>query len=170
MRLARRPADIVFTSGATEAAALAFSKWHGVLGTLDAAKIEHDSVNAWVSSGLQVQKTGIVRLSEDAGAQHDPIVLQLANSETGVMQTLTDAVVVSDLTQAFGKVPFAFDWLGCEAGLISAHKLGGPKGIGAYVVRRGEDVPAMIPGGGQEMGRRSGTENVIGIAGIRCGC
>jgi len=159
-------ADIVFTSGATEAAALAFSKWHGVLGTLDAAKIEHDSVNAWVSSGLQVQKTGIVRLSEDAGAQHDPIVLQLANSETGVMQTLTDAVVVSDLTQAFGKVPFAFDWLGCEAGLISAHKLSGPKGIGAYVVRRGEDVPAMIPGGGQEMGRRSGTENVIGIAGF----
>ena len=74
--------------------------------------------------------------------------------------------MVCDMTQAFGKVNFGFDLLDCEAGLISAHKLGGPKGVGAYVVQRGQDVPAHIPGGGQEMGRRSGTENVIGIAGF----
>jgi cysteine desulfurase len=63
-------------------------------------------------------------------------------------------------------VPFAFNWLGCDMGLVSAHKLGGPKGIGALVVRQGIDVPAQLKGGGQEMGRRAGTENLIGIAGF----
>jgi cysteine desulfurase len=92
--------------------------------------------------------------------------LQLANSETGVMQDLPVGLAVSDLTQAFGKVPFAFNWLGCDMGLVSAHKLGGPKGIGALVVRQGIDVPAQLRGGGQEMGRRAGTENLIGIAGF----
>ncbi|HEY6919600.1 MAG TPA: aminotransferase class V-fold PLP-dependent enzyme, partial [Tabrizicola sp.] len=81
-------------------------------------------------------------------------------------QDLPLGLAVSDLTQAFGKVPFAFNWLGCDMGLVSAHKLGGPKGIGALVVRQGIDVPAQLKGGGQEMGRRAGTENLIGIAGF----
>ncbi len=63
-------------------------------------------------------------------------------------------------------MPFAFNWLGCEMGLVSAHKLGGPKGVGALVLRRGLDVAAQLKGGGQEMGRRAGTENLIGIAGF----
>jgi cysteine desulfurase len=92
--------------------------------------------------------------------------LQLANSETGLMQDLPPGLAVSDLTQAFGKVPLAFNWLGCEMGLVSAHKLGGPKGIGALVVRQGIEVPSQLKGGGQEMGRRAGTENLIGIAGF----
>jgi len=92
--------------------------------------------------------------------------LQLANSETGVMQDLAVGLAVSDLTQAFGKVPLAFNWLGCDMGLVSAHKLGGPKGIGALVVRQGIEVPPQMKGGGQEMGRRAGTENLIGIAGF----
>jgi cysteine desulfurase len=71
-----------------------------------------------------------------------------------------------DATQVFGKMPFAFNWAGCEMALISAHKLGGPKGIGALVVRRGTDVAAQLRGGGQEMGRRAGTENVAAIAGF----
>jgi cysteine desulfurase len=75
-------------------------------------------------------------------------------------------LAVSDATQAFGKLPVAFNWLGVQMALISAHKLGGPKGIGAVVMKRGTELPAMIKGGGQEMGRRSGTENVIGIAGF----
>ncbi len=54
--------------------------------------------------------------------------LQLANSETGVMQDLPAGLAVSDLTQAFGKVPFAFNWLGCDMGLVSAHKLGRAEG------------------------------------------
>jgi cysteine desulfurase len=92
--------------------------------------------------------------------------MQLANSETGILQDLPAGLAVSDLTQAFGKVPFAFNWLGCDKGLVSAHKLGGPKGIGALVVRSGIEVPAQLKGGGQEMGRRAGTENLIGIAGF----
>jgi cysteine desulfurase len=92
--------------------------------------------------------------------------LQLANSETGILQDLPEGLAVSDLTQGFGKVPFAFNWLGVDMGLISAHKLGGPKGIGALVVRQGIEVPAQLKGGGQEMGRRAGTENLIGIAGF----
>ncbi|HLQ18008.1 MAG TPA: aminotransferase class V-fold PLP-dependent enzyme, partial [Tabrizicola sp.] len=92
--------------------------------------------------------------------------LQLANSETGILQDLPQGLAVSDLTQAFGKVPMAFNWIGCDMGLVSAHKLGGPKGIGALVVRQGIEVPAQLKGGGQEMGRRAGTENLIGIAGF----
>ncbi len=63
-------------------------------------------------------------------------------------------------------MPFAFNWLGCDMGLVSAHKLGGPKGIGALVLQRGLDVEPRLKGGGQEMGRRAGTENLIGIAGF----
>ena len=70
------------------------------------------------------------------------------------------------MTQAFGKLPVAFNWTGVDMALVSAHKLGGPKGVGALVVRRGLDVAAQLRGGGQEMGRRAGTENVIGIAGF----
>jgi cysteine desulfurase len=90
----------------------------------------------------------------------------MANSETGVVQDLPQGVAVSDLTQAFGKLPLAFNWLGCEMALVSAHKLGGPKGAGALVLRQGLDLAAQLRGGGQEMGRRAGTENLIGIAGF----
>jgi cysteine desulfurase len=149
-------ADIVFTSGATEAAALACAG-RG----LASAGIEHDAVAAWCDGSLPVDVAGRVVVSDPAGT-----ALQLANSETGILQDLPQGLGVSDLTQAFGKVPFAFNWLGCEMGLVSAHKLGGPKGIGALVLRRGLDVPPQLKGGGQEMGRRAGTENLIGIAGF----
>ncbi len=149
-------ADVVFTSGATEAAALACAG-RG----LACAAVEHDAVAAWCSTGLPVDGQGGVTVSDPGRS-----ALQLANSETGVLQDLPQGLAVSDLTQAFGKVPFAFNWLGCDMGLISAHKLGGPKGIGALVVRQGIEVPAQLKGGGQEMGRRAGTENLIGIAGF----
>ncbi len=149
-------ADIVFTSGATEAAALACAG-RGLV----CAAVEHEAVATWCEGGLAVDARGAVTVSEPGRT-----ALQLANSETGVMQALPAGLAVSDLTQAFGKVPFAFNWLGCDMGLVSAHKLGGPKGIGALVVRRGVEVPAQLRGGGQEMGRRAGTENLIGIAGF----
>lgn len=148
--------DIVFTSGATEAASLACAG-RGLV----CAGVEHDAVAAWCEPSLPVDGQGRVAVSDPART-----ALQLANSETGVMQDLPSGLAVSDLTQAFGKVPLAFNWLGCDMGLVSAHKLGGPKGIGALVVRRGIDVPAQLKGGGQEMGRRAGTENLIGIAGF----
>ncbi|GAB4271682.1 MAG: aminotransferase class V-fold PLP-dependent enzyme [Pararhodobacter sp.] len=149
-------ADIVFTSGATEAAALACAD-RG----LHCAGIEHDAVAAWCVIDQPVDRAGRVSLAKPAAS-----ALQLANSETGIVQDLPDGLAVSDLTQAFGKIPFAFNWLGCGMGLVSAHKLGGPKGIGALALRPGLEVTARIRGGGQEMGRRAGTENVIGIAGF----
>ena len=149
-------ADVIFTSGATEAAALACAGR-----ALASAAVEHDAVLSWSSGDLAVDRLGRVDM-------HDPArsAVQLANSETGIVQDLPSGVAVSDMTQAFGKIPVAFNWSGAQMALISAHKLGGPKGIGALVVRRGTDVAAQITGGGQEMGRRSGTENLVGIAGF----
>ncbi|MFP1645566.1 cysteine desulfurase family protein [Pontitalea aquivivens] len=148
--------DVIFTSGATEAAALACAG-RG----LHCGAVEHDAVLAWCEADLPVDRQGRVAVTDPGRT-----ALQLANSETGVIQSLPEGLAVSDLTQAFGKVPLAFNWLGVTAGLISAHKLGGPKGVGALVVRRGTDVAAQLRGGGQEMGRRAGTENLIGIAGF----
>jgi cysteine desulfurase len=149
-------ADIVFTSGATEGAALACAGRD-----LACAEVEHEAVLAWCDALLPVDADG--RVSVDTPAQ---TALQLANSETGVMQDIPAGLALCDATQAFGKVPVAFNWLGCDMALVSAHKLGGPKGVGAVVLRRGLDVAAQLRGGGQEMGRRAGTENIIGIAGF----
>lgn len=149
-------ADIVFLSGATEAAALACGGRD-----LFGADIEHDAVRSWIDPVLAVDEAGQVTVTEPQRS-----ALQLANSETGIIQSLPDGLAVVDATQAFGKIPIAFNWLGCDMALISAHKVGGPKGIGALVMKRGTDIAAQIRGGGQEMGRRSGTENVIGIAGF----
>jgi cysteine desulfurase len=149
-------ADIVFTSGATEAAGLACAGRD-----LACSEVEHEAVAAWCDPVLPVDADGRVLIDTP-----DQSCVQLANSETGILQDLPQGVVVSDLTQAFGKVPMAFNWLGCDMGLVSAHKLGGPKGVGALILRRGLDVQAQLRGGGQEMGRRAGTENLIGIAGF----
>ena len=123
--------------------------------------IEHDAVLAWTDPCLAVDPSGQVEVQDPAAT-----ALQFANSETGVVQTLPKGLALSDCTQAFGKLPLAFNWIEAGMALISGHKLGGPKGVGALVLRQGLDVTAAIRGGGQEMGRRSGTENVIGIAGF----
>jgi cysteine desulfurase len=154
--LAAEGADIVFTSGATEAAGLALAG-RG----LKAAAVEHDAVRAWTEESLGVSADGAVACPDPAGS-----AVQLANSETGVIQRLPEGIAVSDFTQAFGKIPVDFMGSGARMALVSAHKLGGPRGIGALILRRGQDVPVQIRGGGQEMGRRSGTENIIGIAGF----
>ncbi|CTQ50459.1 cysteine desulfurase family protein [Jannaschia donghaensis] len=148
--------DVVFVSGATEAAALAMAGRD-----LACAPVEHEAVAAWGDGTLSVAAGGAVAVVDPGST-----ALQLANSETGILQDLPQGLAVSDMTQAFGKLPVAFDWSGVDMALVSAHKLGGPKGIGALVIRRGLDVAAQIRGGGQEMGRRSGTENIIGIAGF----
>jgi len=100
-----------------------------------------------------------------------------ANSETGVLQPysaifseFSGEMEIShgfcDATQVFGKTPFAFSWANCEYACVSGHKIGAPKGVGALIVKRGTDLSPQLTGGGQEMGRRAGTENVIGIAGF----
>jgi cysteine desulfurase len=109
------------------------------------------------------------------GAGRVLLALQLANNETGVVQPLSDAsaiardagaVVFSDAVQAAGRIPVDFAALGVDAMAVSAHKLGGPKGIGALVIRDGVELPALLHGGGQERRRRGGTENIPGIAGF----
>lgn len=149
-------ADVVFTSGATEAAAMVLGR-----GGIHCAPIEHSAIKEWCEQDLAVDGNGIVTVTEPAQTS-----LQLANNETGVIQSLPQGLASSDLTQAFGKIPFAFNWLDVAAGFVSAHKLGGPKGIGALVLKKGTDLPAMIRGGGQEQGRRGGTENLIGALGF----
>lgn len=149
-------AEIVFTASATEAAALAL-RGRGLHG----AAVEHDAVAAWVDDSLGVGASGQVTVPAPAEA-----ALQLVNSETGVVQQLPEGLAVSDMTQAFGKVPVDFLASGAMVGIVSAHKLGGPKGVGALVMRRGIDLEPVLKGGGQEMGRRAGTENVTGIAGF----
>ncbi|KUP92600.1 cysteine desulfurase family protein [Tritonibacter horizontis] len=149
-------ADIVFTSGSTEGAALALSgrDLHGSV-------VEHDAVRSWVTEDLSVSQSGVVTVLDPARS-----TLQLANSETGIVQDLPDGLAVTDATQVFGKLPAAFNWMGATMALMSAHKFGGPKGVGALLLKRGTELSSQIKGGGQEMGRRSGTENVIGIAGF----
>jgi len=149
-------ADVVFTSGSTEGASLACSGRN-----LQGSLVEHDALRAWINEDLAVSSDGLVSVIDAKNT-----ALQLANSETGILQDLPQGLAVTDATQAFGKLPIAFNWMGATMALISAHKLGGPKGVGAVVLKRGTELAAQIKGGGQEMGRRSGTENVIGIAGF----
>ena len=146
----------VATVGATEAAALC-------LAGADAhcSHIEHEAVSTNCIVDQAVDDTGKVDVTSP---QHS--TLQLANSETGIIQDLPEGLFASDMTQAFGKVPVAFDWSGAQMAMVSAHKLGGPKGVGALILKKGTDIAAQLRGGGQEMGRRSGTENIIGIAGF----
>lgn len=154
--LGAQGADIVFVSGATEAAGLALAGRD-----LSGSSIEHDAVRAWVHEDLAVDGAGCVSVPDPARA-----CVQIANSETGIVQHMPKGLAVSDWTQGFGKIPLAFDWSGVDMAFVSSHKVGGPKGVGALIFKRGLDVQAQIKGGGQEMGRRHGTENLIGIAGF----
>lgn len=148
-------ADIIFTSSATEAAALAL----GGQG-ISSAGIEHDCVRAWCGEDLPNASGKVTATNPEI------TTLQAANSETGILQDLPEGLFLSDFVQAFGKMPLAFDWSDVQRGILSAHKIGGPKGVGALVVRQGIEINAQLLGGGQELNRRAGTENVIGIAGF----
>ncbi len=151
-----QPADIVFTSGASEAAALGLAGWRPV-----GAEIEHDAVRAWIRAELPVDAAGRVTVADPGRS-----ALQAANSETGVLQDLPEGLGFVDAAQIAGKAPFAFDWTGAARAVLSAHKFGGPKGVGALLLRPGTEIAGQVRGGGQEMGRRAGTENVAGIAGM----
>jgi cysteine desulfurase len=183
-----RTSEIVFTSGATETCNMALSApW----GAIVRAGIEHDAVlKPTAASGceivdLRVARDGVVDLADLAdntraaierhGTGRVLLALQLANNETGVIQPLGEAtaiareagaVVFSDAVQAAGRIPVDFAALGVDAMAVSAHKLGGPKGVGALIVRDGFELPALLQGGGQERRRRGGTENIPGIAGF----
>lgn len=159
------PGEVVFTSGATEAAAIAAAQF----GHVAAADIEHDCVLAHATVKLEVDRDGRIRRPADRGADL-LVAVQAANGETGIVQPLGDwddtTNNMIDAAQACGKCAFRFDDSDGVAGLVAGHKFGAPKGVGALVFDAALPFRALHGGGGQEGGRRSGTENVVGIAGF----
>ena len=151
-----RPSSIVFTSGATEAASIALNAFK-----IKCSGVEHDAIKSLCEQTLTTCASGEI-LVEDPST----CAVQLANSETGILQELPKDIFLSDVTQAVGKIPFSFEWLGAKRVIVSAHKFGGPKGVGALIMEEGTPLSPLIVGGGQEMGRRSGTENIIGAVGM----
>jgi cysteine desulfurase len=187
------PSEIVFTSGGSEANNLALKGAAAPMrpGVLAVGATEHPSVlepvkqlarQGWQIESLTVGAEGVVTNAavERALARRPAIVaLMLANNETGVVQPIADiarrfaivgALVHCDAVQALGKRALDFRLLGVASMALSAHKIGGPKGVGALVLSKRVDLQAQIAGGGQERNLRSGTENVAGIVGFGKAC
>jgi cysteine desulfurase len=174
------PEDVVFVSGGTEANHLA------LLGTgrkrVLVSAVEHESVLRAVPEAerIPVDRDGVVRLDALADLLRDDarpalISVMFANNETGIVQPVEEIAALAhahgalfhcDAVQAAGKIRLNVAAIGADLLTLSAHKLGGPPGIGALVVSGGLDVAPMLHGGGQERGRRAGTENIPGIAGF----
>jgi cysteine desulfurase len=174
------PAEVVFTSGGSEANNMAIAG--SLRGRLLVSAVEHDSVSkaAPKAEVIPVDAEGVVDLGaldrllsvSDAPAL---VSVMFANNETGVLQPIADvvrlarkagALVHCDAVQAAGKAPVDLHGLGVDYLSLSAHKLGGPTGVGALLVRSGVPFAPDRRGGGQESNRRAGTENVAGIAGF----
>jgi cysteine desulfurase len=175
-----RPDWIIFVSGGTEANHLA------LLGTgrdrVLVSAVEHDSVLRAVPDAerIPVDRDGIVELDVlDRLLAADPrpalVSVMLANNETGVIQPVTEIARIArehgalfhcDGAQAAGRIVLDAAAIGADLVTLSAHKLGGPPGIGALVVTGGLELTPLLRGGGQESGRRAGTENLPGIAGF----
>jgi len=193
-----KPVELVFTSGATEADNLALK---GVAyayrerGThLITSQIEHhavlDSCKRLEKDGFQVtylpvDRTGLVDPGDVAKALTPKTILvsiMLANNEVGTIQPVREigrlckergVLLHSDAVQGIGKIPVNVDALGVDLVSLTAHKLYGPKGVGALYVRMGKPRVKLVPqmdGGGHEKGRRSGTLNVPGIVGFGKAC
>jgi cysteine desulfurase len=185
------PRNVVFTSGGTEANALALTpglraKSSQPVQRLVVSAIEHASVlaggrfTAEAISTAGVTGSGVTDLDHLrallASGPAALVSIMAANNETGAVQPVAEAAEIVhsaggllhvDAIQAIGKIPFDIQVLGGDIVTLSAHKISGPKGVGALVL--GDGVTGLEPllrGGGQELGRRAGTENVAGIAGF----
>ena len=174
------PSRIVFVSGGTEANHLALigAGRERVL----VSAIEHHSVLDAVADAetIPVDSDGVVALDAlDRLLAKDPrstlVSVMLANNETGVIQPVAEVAALArkygalfhcDAVQAAGKISLDAAAIGADLITLSAHKLGGPPGIGALVVAEGLNLEPLFRGGGQERGRRAGTENLPGIAGF----
>jgi cysteine desulfurase len=183
--------NVVFTSGGTEANALALTpglrRASGpAVERLLVSAVEHASVlaggrfSADATDTVGVTPSGVLdldRLRVSLAAGPPALVsVMLANNETGALQPVAEAaelvhaagsVLHVDAIQALGKIPVDIKTLHADLVTVSAHKVGGPKGVGALILADGvSGLEALLRGGGQELGRRAGTENVAGIAGF----
>jgi cysteine desulfurase len=155
--------QVIFTSSATEAAALAVAQKARHGGVFAALPTEHDCLGVWSE----------VTVGSGATADAGLVAMSAANSETGILGDAGKVVgstaehsTICDITQLAGKMPVVYGDVTPSYAILSAHKLGGPKGVGALINFTAEDPEPILRGGGQEMNRRSGTENLIGIAGF----
>jgi cysteine desulfurase len=182
LKLGCLPQMLTFTSSGTEANNMAL-RGVGAEHILVSA-VEHDSVLAAAkASGKTVERIpvdafGRVKLDALHGMLGKPntlVSVMIANNETGVVQPIADVIEIAhssgalvhiDAVQAFGKRMVNFGLLGCDMMTVGAHKVGGPVGIGALVVRDGLVIEPLLAGGGQELRRRAGTENIPAIAGF----
>jgi len=190
--------EIIFTSGATESDNLAIKgvaemyreKGNHIITAVTEHKAVLDTCKRLEKYGyrvtyLPVQKDGLVDLDDLKRAMDDKTILvtiMYANNEIGVLQPVTEigklcrergVIFHSDATQAIGKVPVDVNKQNIDLASISAHKMYGPKGVGALYVRRKNprvQISAIIDGGGHERGMRSGTLNVPGIVGLGKAC
>lgn len=183
------PSQVVFTSGGTEANNLAIKGTVDRMspGVIAISSVEHHSVSeaayavkdaGWEVSEIDVDESGNLKassLSAIVSTAPKLISVMLANNETGVINDIAHvseaahqcgAVLHTDAVQAAGKVPVDYAASGVHLMSLSAHKLYGPKGAGALVVGKGIDLKPLFPGGGQEKGKRAGTENVAAIVGF----
>jgi cysteine desulfurase len=185
------PEEIVFTSGGTEACWMGVVGAAGAqtARTIITSATEHRAVLA-ACDALGVAGVRVVRLDVDRSGHLSPdvvaaalrgakapalVALHSANNETGVRLDIPaiasiarehEAVCFTDAIQSLGKEPVDLGAWGVDLAAMSAHKVGGPKGVGALYVRRGTRLMGLVGGGGQERNRRAGTENVPGIAGF----
>ena len=168
--------NITFTSGATEANNFVIK---GFKGTILISAVEHDSVLKIRNDAklIPVDEHGIIELAELSNfLKMNPntlVCIIAVNNETGVIQPIAEILNICkqynahlhvDATQAVGKIKL--DWSNIPSFAISAHKFGGPKGIGAIIINKPMHLSTLIEGGGQERGLRAGTENIIGAIGI----
>jgi cysteine desulfurase len=190
------PAAVIFTSGATEAVALALSPEMELSGrpvrcdVLLISGIEHPAVRAggrFAAERIEiipVDRQGLVDLTAlDAmltrhrnGGRRALVSVMAANNETGVIEPLreigvrvhaAEGVFHTDAVQIAGRYPFGLETSGADLISLTSHKLGGPQGVGALIARDADTrVPPLLRGGGQERGARAGTENVAAIAGF----
>lgn len=170
------PEAVIFTSGGTEANNQALAD-----GPIMASMTEHPSVLALIGDhpSVPVDSDGIIAPNTLAnlleGHRPATLAVMLANNETGVVQPVKEVAAVTreagvrlhvDAVQAAGKIPVDFPDLGADTLSLSAHKLGGPQGVGALICRDGAEPLPLLQGGAQERRYRAGTENVAGIVGF----